>query len=95
VHGVKYLTKDYNGAIQDSRKALSFNPEAYSALSTLGRSQYKMGEKTDACSNLKKAVSIGTNDFSDGEIFDFDYLQQNTKDYLASKEGDWCRNMPD
>ena len=90
---VKYLTKDYNGAIQDSRKALTFNPEDFSALSTLGRSQYEIGEKTDACSNLKKAVSIGTDNIQEG--ISFDYLKQNTKDYLASKEGAWCRNMPD
>ena len=54
---VKYLNGDFNGAIQDSRKALTFNPEDFSALSTLGRSQYAKGEKTDACLNLKKAVT--------------------------------------
>jgi len=86
------LTRDFNGAINDSRKALTFNPEDYSALSTLGRSQYQIGEKTDACSNLKKAVSIGSNDLSNDS---FDYLKQNTNYYLASKEGAWCRNMPD
>ena len=71
---------------------MTFNPENYSALSTLGRSQYAIGEKTDACSNLKKAVSIGNNNLSDDR---FDYLQHNTKYYLASKEGAWCRNMLD
>ena len=44
------------------------------------------------CLNLKKAVTIGSNDLSDDG---FDYLGQNTKYYLASKEGSWCRNMPD
>jgi len=61
-------------------------------LSTLGRSQYEIGEKTNACLNLKKAVSIAINDFSDDS---FDYLKQKTNYYLASKEGAWCRNMPD
>ena len=70
---------------------MTFNPEDYSALSTLGFSQYEIGEKTDACSNLKKAVIIGSNDLTDDG---FDYLNQNTKYYLASKEGAWCRNMP-
>ena len=91
---VKYLTGDFEGAIRDSRKALTFNPKDFSALSTLGRSQYALDQKKVACSNLKKAISIGTNDLG-GEADSYDYLQQNTKYYLASEEGSWCRNMLD
>ena len=54
----------------------------------------ELDKKKIACSNLKKAVSIGTDDLG-GEEGSFDYLKQNTKDYLASEEGAWCRNMPD
>ena len=38
---------------------------------------------------LKKAVTIGSNDLSDDG---FDYLGQNTKYYLASKEGSGAEN---
>ena len=82
----KYLTGDFKSAIIDSRKALTFNSEDFSALSTLGFSQYELGNKKDACDNLKKAISI------DKKILD-DYLEQNTQEYLASKKGSWCRNM--
>ena len=79
------------GMTDFSRSIASSSSGSIVSSSTPYRAQYARGEMTNACMNLKKAVTISSNNFLDDG---FDFLKQNTNYYLASKEGAWCRNMP-
>ena len=64
----------------DCNKALSINSNNKYAYDSRGDVRIKLGDKKGVCSDYKNAIANG---FKPAET------------YLDSKEGAWCRNMPD
>ena len=84
----RYLSKDYKGAINDVNNFLKNNPNVPNdskgfVLDTRGLAKHRIGNNNkEACSDLKEAALLLE-----------EYNIGNTKDYLASEGGAWCRNM--
>ena len=73
-----YESKDYQGAIADYDKAIDVNPKYSRSYNNRGNAKYDLNNKRGACSDYKKAVSLGN---------------QGTTQWLRSEGGAWCRNM--
>ena len=56
----RYL-EDYYGAISDFSKAIEINPRYHSAFKNRGSSKKFLGDMKGACSDWRKAVSLGNN----------------------------------
>mgnify|MGYP001158775770 FL=1 len=75
----KYKLGKFKKALIDCDQALLLNPKDSYAYDSRGDVKFALGDKKGACSDYKNAISNG-------------YKER--EEYLASKEGSWCRNMP-
>ena len=69
----------YKSALRDCDIALSINSKNEIAYDSRGDVKLALGDKQGACSDYKSAITNG-------------YKQR--EKYLSSKEGEWCKNMP-
>ncbi len=75
-----YKKGNYYSAINDYNRIIEINPNHINAYLNRGVIKLSLKEKDAACIDFKKAQSLGS---------------AKAKDFLASAEGAWCRNMPD
>ena len=59
VKGVKYILKDYKGAIEDYTKAIELNRNFVDAYYNRGNTYYRIRRNNEACLDLKKTAELG------------------------------------
>ena len=57
------MNKDYKGAAEKFKEAVSLNPNLGEVYGMLGKTQEKLGQYEDAVVNLTKSLEITTNDY--------------------------------
>ena len=70
---------DKQGAIADFNQSIAINPQNANAYTNRGAAKFDLGDKQGSCLDYKKAVTLG---------------HTSTFQWLQSKDGIWCRNMP-
>ncbi len=81
---LKYSLKDFEGAIEDIKKAIYFNPQDTSNYFVISNYQYELGDYREAIQNINKVINLRPNN-----SFGF-FIRGNSfyklKDFFAAKE---------